>query len=121
MIGLRASPEMRRQIEQWATSQPDAPTLSEAIRRLVELGLAKKGPKPGRSPAAHKSAAKATRLAAAEIDRLADASLSDKERRDRKRRILKGPPEFRELRQDQAKSKLRRARSIPAAKLNASK
>ena len=39
MIGLRASPELRRAIESWATRQGDAPVLSEAIRRLVELGL----------------------------------------------------------------------------------
>jgi hypothetical protein len=39
MIGLRASPELRAEIEQWADRQPDSPRLSEAIRRLVELGL----------------------------------------------------------------------------------
>jgi len=30
---------MRASIIKWAESQPDTPTLSEAIRRLVELGL----------------------------------------------------------------------------------
>jgi hypothetical protein len=39
MIGLRASPELRRSIEGWAKRQGDNPLLSEAIRRLVELGL----------------------------------------------------------------------------------
>ena len=39
MIGLRASPELRATVEAWAESQEDLPNLSEAIRRLVELGL----------------------------------------------------------------------------------
>lgn len=39
LVGFRASPEMRIEIEKWAARQPDKPTLSKAIRRLVELGL----------------------------------------------------------------------------------
>jgi hypothetical protein len=39
MIGLRASPELRTEIERWADRQSDTPRLSEAIRRLVDLGL----------------------------------------------------------------------------------
>jgi hypothetical protein len=39
MMGLRGSPEFRSEIEAWAGRQPDTPGLSEAIRRLVELGL----------------------------------------------------------------------------------
>jgi hypothetical protein len=40
MVGVRVSAELRRQIEAWARRQTGEPTLSEAIRRLVELGLA---------------------------------------------------------------------------------
>jgi hypothetical protein len=40
MIGLRASPELRKAIEVWASKQDDKPTLSKAIRRLVEQALA---------------------------------------------------------------------------------
>jgi hypothetical protein len=39
MVGFRADPAARAAIIKWAESQPDQPTLSEAIRRLVELGL----------------------------------------------------------------------------------
>jgi hypothetical protein len=39
VIDLRAAPEFRRAIEAWSKRQDDAPTMSEAIRRLVELGL----------------------------------------------------------------------------------
>ena len=37
-----ASPVMRASVVKWAENQPDTPTLSEAIRRLVELGLKSK-------------------------------------------------------------------------------
>jgi hypothetical protein len=39
MMGLRAPPVLRASIVKWAEDQPDKPNLSEAIRRLVELGL----------------------------------------------------------------------------------
>ena len=38
-IALRAGAEFRHAVEKWAAKQQDAPTLSEAIRRLVEIGL----------------------------------------------------------------------------------
>jgi hypothetical protein len=39
MIGFRAPPELRRAINDWRRDQADLPTLSEAIRRLVEQAL----------------------------------------------------------------------------------
>lgn len=57
-------------------------------------------------------------MAAEELDRLGDTSATEEERQNRKRRILKGPPEFREMRKDLPKLK-QRARSIPVAKLDA--
>jgi hypothetical protein len=39
MMGFRADPVIRAAIVRWAEKQSDMPTLSEAIRRLVELGL----------------------------------------------------------------------------------
>src|SRR5262245_7617330 len=44
-----------------------------------------------------KRAAKAQEMAAQEIDRLIDPSAPDEERQRRKRRLLKGPKEFRDL------------------------
>jgi hypothetical protein len=38
-MGFRADPATRALIVRWAENQPDTPTLSEAIRRLVEIGL----------------------------------------------------------------------------------
>jgi hypothetical protein len=39
MVGVRMSPESRKAVEAWADTQPDKPSLSEAIRRLVDRGL----------------------------------------------------------------------------------
>jgi hypothetical protein len=38
-MGFRADRATRSAIVRWAQQQSDTPTLSEAIRRLVEIGL----------------------------------------------------------------------------------
>jgi hypothetical protein len=38
---MRLSPALKDKVEAWADKQPDAPSRSEALRRLVELALAK--------------------------------------------------------------------------------
>jgi hypothetical protein len=43
LMGFRADPATRAAIVRWAENQADTPSLSEAIRRLVELGLKAKG------------------------------------------------------------------------------
>jgi hypothetical protein len=45
VTALRLSPALGAEVDKWASSQTDAPTRSEAIRRLVELGLKAKGTK----------------------------------------------------------------------------
>jgi hypothetical protein len=76
---------------------------SEAIRRLVELGLTVKTParpvnKPGRRLRAQELATKA-------IDKIIDPAAPPEERAQRRRRLTKGPTEFREDRVDQPKAK----------------
>ena len=44
--GLRLYSDMERRIDAWASKQPDKPGRPEAIRRLIELGLANKAKKP---------------------------------------------------------------------------
>jgi hypothetical protein len=39
LMGFRADDRTRAAIVKWAENQPDKPTLSEAIRRLVQIGL----------------------------------------------------------------------------------
>jgi len=71
-------------------------TRSEAIQRLVEQAL---GSDPERRPS-RQAAARASELAGREIDRLADPSATEEEQAKRKRRLIKGPREFRRTRRD---------------------
>ena len=36
---MRLSPELKNRVETWAKRQPDKPSRSEALRRLVEMAL----------------------------------------------------------------------------------
>src|SRR5213080_3349303 len=94
MIGIRLSPDKRKAVEAWAKTALDKPSLSEAVRRLVELGLAS----AHRSAARMKKAMEASEMAGQEIDRLGDPPATDEERQRRKRRLVKGPKEFRDIR-----------------------
>jgi hypothetical protein len=42
VTAVRLSPALGAEVDQWAGAQVDSPTRSEAIRRLVELGLSTK-------------------------------------------------------------------------------
>ena len=102
LMGFRADPVIRASIVRWAEKQPDMPTLSEAIRRLVEIGLAAK---LASRPKAATGAARAAELAANVIEKHIDPSAPAEERESRKRRLLKGPSAFRDVRVDRAKKK----------------
>jgi hypothetical protein len=91
---------MRASVVRWAESQSDNPSLSEAIRRLVELGLTVKARPKQSAPA---RAERAKDLAAKVIDSLPADRTNLEETASRKRRLLKGPEEFRDLRADRAK------------------
>jgi hypothetical protein len=45
VTAIRLSKELRGTVDKWAASQDDQPSRSEAIRRLVELGLKAKSAK----------------------------------------------------------------------------
>jgi hypothetical protein len=79
----------------WATS--NEMTRSEAIRRLIEIGLKAA---PALRENVLSAGPTARDLAAAQIDRMVDADASADEQAVRKRRLLKGPPEFRDSRVD---------------------
>jgi hypothetical protein len=95
MIGIRLSSDKRKAVEAWAKTALEKPSLSEAVRRLVELGLA----------SAHGSAARMKKAmeAGEEIDRSGDRSATDQERQRRKRRLIKEPKEFRDIRRNRPK------------------
>jgi len=126
MMGFRAAPMLRASIVKWAENQPDLPTLSEATRRLVELGLAvkTKARSTGRRPPAAlvadlaaetidslppkpiaKRSGRAQKLARDAIENMVDPTASPEERDERRRRLTKGPTEFRAARVDQPKAK----------------
>jgi hypothetical protein len=102
LMGFRADPVIRASIIRWAEKQPDMPTLSEAIRRLVELGLKVKS-KGRQSSEAQKL--RAREMAGSAIDRMTDATADADDQASRKRRLLKGPEEFRDTRVDRPKAK----------------
>jgi hypothetical protein len=103
LMGFRADPVIRASIVRWAENQPDQPTLSEAIRRLVELGLKVKTPARRVSKARRKL--RAQELATKAIAKIIDPTASPEERTQRRRRLTKGPVEFREARVDQPNAK----------------
>jgi hypothetical protein len=102
-VVVRMQPAPLADLDSWIKRQKE-PDLSrpEAIRRLVELGLTVKAPKrpskPGRMLRAQELAAKA-------IDKIVDPAAPPEERAERKRRLTKGPEEFREARINRPKAK----------------
>ena len=93
-------PGLIAEVDAWATAN-DA-TRSEAIRRLVELGLT------ARTKSKQGSAARAERakeLASKTIDNLTAATPESNEKVRRKGNLIKGPEEFRQVRVDRPKPK----------------
>jgi hypothetical protein len=103
MVGVRMTPEFQNPIKAWAKSQQDRPTMAEAIRRLVELGLTVKATKAKQVPASR--AHRAKELASQAIDNMGDPTAHPEERAQRRRTLTKGPEEFREARVDRPKAK----------------
>jgi hypothetical protein len=95
-IGLRVDPDFLRMVDAWRRDQHDTPTRPEAIRRLVELGLTVKVAREKNVT----QRARAKEMAAGAIDKLTDATATSDDQEIRKRRLLKGPEEFREVRVD---------------------
>jgi hypothetical protein len=96
------SPALMISVERWGRKN-DSPTRSDAMRRLLELGLS-----VGKAPhrlGAKETARKAADLAAREVERVGDGSLAPEERARRKRALVQGPKEFREIREDQQKTR----------------
>ena len=95
--------EMIDAVETWRAKQKPVPNVSEAIRRLVELGLkVKTEAKPVRRPGRRR---RAQELATQAIEKIIDPAAPPEERAQRRRRLTNGPPEFREDRVDLPKAK----------------
>jgi hypothetical protein len=102
VTAVRLPPALGADVDKWAGSQADEPTRSEAIRRLVELGLAVKT-KPKQPAAARADRAK--ELATKAIEKMIDPAAPPEERAQRRQRLTKGPLEFRDDRVDLPKAK----------------
>jgi hypothetical protein len=102
LIGVRMTDDSLSTLDGWAAKQDDTPSRPEAIRRLVDLGLMHARPASRHNPT---KGAEARQLAAKTIAGLTDPSASPEEQATRKRRLTKGPPEFRDMRADVPKRK----------------
>jgi hypothetical protein len=95
-VVVRMHPPQLKALDDWISKQkPPFPSRPEAVRRLVEMSLAR----PVRYP--KEIATKAKELASMAIDGLIDPSASADEKADRKRRLIKGPSVFRDVGVDQ--------------------
>jgi hypothetical protein len=98
---VRLEPDQFDALDAWSAKQKPEPSRPEAIRRLVELGLAVKA---RAMPTQRLLAARASELATNAIDKMIDPSAPPEERAQRRRRLTKGPPEFRDDRVDLPKA-----------------
>jgi hypothetical protein len=104
VVGVRMLDRPLAALDAWIAKQKE-PELSrpEAIRRLVELGLETRTPAKLVSKASNKT--RAAELAAKVVDKMIDPTAPADERVRRRRRLTKGPQEFREDRVDLPKAK----------------
>src|ERR1700742_2852911 len=93
-ITIRLSGNLLKRTDRWIASQERPVSRSEAIRRLAEFGLDRAGTssKAGRSG---RNAEQAAGMASDTLDHLEDQSATREDRDQRKRRLVKGPSEFR--------------------------
>jgi hypothetical protein len=106
LIGVRLLDDPLSNLDTWIAKKESDLSRPEAIRRLVELGLTVK-------TAAVTRAARAVELAAKAIDKMADPTAHPQERDQRRRRLTKGPEDFREVRVDGPKAKGKSAAHNP--------
>jgi Arc/MetJ-type ribon-helix-helix transcriptional regulator len=99
LVSARLPQTLIDQVEHWAAS--NEASRSEAIRRLVELGLTVKT----RSAPSERQRAALADLASKAIDSLTAGTPDNNEKASRKRRLIKGPEEFREDRVDVPKAR----------------
>jgi hypothetical protein len=104
-IGTRWPESTVAVIDAWASRQEDSPARSEAIRRLVEIGLGKSVPAIAAKSTAKASSERARELAGNTIDKLKNTKASPDDQVSRKGRLVKGPEEFQNIRRDRPNQK----------------
>jgi metal-responsive CopG/Arc/MetJ family transcriptional regulator len=103
-ITIRLSRDLLKRIDCWIASQDGPVSRSDAIRHLAELALdnAEISSKAGTS---NQGAEQAAGMASNTIDHLEDQSATREDREQRKRRLVKGPSEFREIREKEVSAR----------------
>jgi hypothetical protein len=100
-IAITLGGSFLKKVDEWRRKQRDRPSLAVAVRRLAEVGLAGSLT----SPRKERSRRKAAEMADREIERrLADQAVNNEERDRRKRRLIQGPREFRDMRGGRSKN-----------------
>jgi hypothetical protein len=100
-VVLRMPSVLIAKVDAWAST--NEASRSEAIRRLVKVGL---GTKPAAKTVARPGRrSRAGDLAQRAVEKIVDPAASPEERSRRQRRLAKGPEEFRANRLDQPKDK----------------
>jgi hypothetical protein len=107
LVGVRVLPPLLTRIDEWSAKHGDKITRQEAMRRLIVHGLDAAAPVT-HAQTSPKAAAKASKLAGQMIDMLGDGTAPIEEREKRKRQLVKGPSEFREIRADLPETKSKR-------------
>ena len=104
VIALKLPNDLVDQIDEWGAER--GMTRSASLRRWIENGVTERWKPPKLNamavkPTSHaKTRAQAAAMAAETIDRHTDQSAAPEEQASRKRKLLKGPKEFREIRKD---------------------
>jgi hypothetical protein len=102
---VRLQPDRLAAIDAWITRQTAPMTRPEAIRAMLDAVLVIVSNDPSEKPKARKQAARASEMASQIIERKLDPKMPEEERARRRRRLTKGPPEFRDVRVDRPKAK----------------
>jgi hypothetical protein len=113
-INVRIKRELLASLDRWIEGLAGAAlSRPEAIRRLVEMGLSHSpnGARLNDAARAHASA-----MAGAVVDQFTDLMAPTEEQQKRKRKLIHGPGEFREIRQDQHR-RIAEASGEPKTKL----
>ena len=99
-VTIRLPEAVLAKVEHWAMAQEDQPPRSQAIRRLVELGLSKTPAAKPQASTSKQSAARAAELAAKVIEKKIPSDTPAEEKAARKRKLIQGPSVFRDARKD---------------------
>ena len=103
IIALRLPNDLVDQIDEWGAER--GMTRSASLRRWIENGVTERWKPPKLNamvvkPTSRQNTSTGAAMAAETIDRHTDQSAAPEEQASRKRKLLKGPKEFREIRKD---------------------